>query len=66
MALPLTDRLDYVSSMSNNIGYCVAVERLLGIEAPARAKYIRTIMAELTRIANHMSGLLLTPSISAQ
>jgi NADH dehydrogenase I D subunit len=54
MALPLTDRLDYVSSMSNNIGYCVAVERLLGIEAPARAKYIRTIMAELTRIANHI------------
>lgn len=54
MALPLTDRLDYVSSMSNNIGYCVAVERLLGIETPARAKYIRTIMAELTRIANHI------------
>ncbi len=54
MALPLTDRLDYVSSMSNNIGFCVAVEKLLGIEVPERAKYIRTIMAELTRIANHI------------
>ncbi|MCX8030985.1 MAG: NADH dehydrogenase (quinone) subunit D [Thermodesulfovibrionales bacterium] len=54
MALPLTDRLDYVSSMANNIGFCVAVERLLGIEVPERAKYIRTIMAELTRIANHI------------
>ena len=54
MALPLTDRLDYVSSMSNNIGYCVAVEKLLGIEVPPRAKYIRTIMGELTRIANHI------------
>ncbi len=54
MALPLTDRLDYVSSMANNIGFCVAVEKLLGIEVPERAKYIRTIMAELTRIANHI------------
>ena len=54
MALPLTDRLDYVSSMSNNIGFCVAVEMLLGIEIPERAKYIRTIMGELTRISNHI------------
>lgn len=53
-ALPLTDRLDYVSSMSNNIGFCVAVEKLLGIKVPERAQYIRTIMAELTRIANHI------------
>lgn len=57
IGVPLTDRLDYVSSMSNNIGYCVAVERLLGIEAPERAKYIRTIMGELTRIANHIVWL---------
>ncbi|HMK44671.1 MAG TPA: NADH dehydrogenase (quinone) subunit D, partial [Dissulfurispiraceae bacterium] len=57
MVLPLTDRLDYVSSMSNNIGYCVAVERLLGVEVPERAKFIRTIMAELTRIANHIVWL---------
>src|SRR3989337_2637608 len=48
-ALPLTDRLDYISSMSNNVGYVVAVERLFGIEAPERAKFIRTIAAEMTR-----------------
>lgn len=53
-ALPLTDRLDYISSMCNNVGYCVAVERLFGIEAPERAKYIRTIMAEMTRISSHI------------
>lgn len=57
IGVPLTDRLDYVSSMSNNIGYCVAVERLLGIEVPERAKFIRTIMGELTRIANHIVWL---------
>jgi NADH dehydrogenase I D subunit len=56
-ALPLTDRLDYISSMSNNIGYCVAVERLFGIEVPERAKYIRTIMGEMTRISSHIIGV---------
>jgi NADH:ubiquinone oxidoreductase subunit D len=56
-ALPLTDRLDYVSAMSNNIGYCVAVEKLLGIEAPERAKFIRTILGEMSRIANHLLWL---------
>jgi NADH dehydrogenase I D subunit len=56
-ALPLTDRLDYISSMSNNIGYCVAVERLFGVEAPERAKYIRTIMGEMTRISSHIIGV---------
>ncbi|MBF0557708.1 MAG: NADH dehydrogenase (quinone) subunit D [Nitrospirae bacterium] len=56
-ALPLTDRLDYISSMSNNVGYCVAVERLFGIEAPERAKYIRTIMCEMTRISSHIIGV---------
>ena len=56
-ALPLTDRLDYISSMSNNVGYCVAVEKLFGIEAPERAKYIRTIMAEMTRISSHIIGV---------
>ena len=56
-ALPLTDRLDYVSAMSNNIGYCVAVEKLLGIEAPERAKFIRTIVGEMSRIANHLLWL---------
>jgi len=56
-ALPLTDRLDYISSMSNNVGYCVAVERLFAIEPPERAKYIRTIMSEMTRISSHIIGL---------
>ncbi len=56
-ALPLMDRLDYISSMSNDVGYCVAVERLFGIEAPERAKYIRTIMSEMTRISSHIIGV---------
>src|SRR4030043_654870 len=56
-ALPLTDRMDYVSSMSNNIGYCVAVEKLFGIEAPERAKFIRTIVGEMSRISNHLLWL---------
>jgi len=56
-ALPLTDRLDYISSMANNIGYCVAVERLFGIEPPERAKFIRTIVAEMTRISSHIIWL---------
>ncbi len=53
-ALPLTDRLDYISSMSNNVGYVNAVETLFGIEAPERAKYIRTICAEMSRISSHI------------
>ncbi|NWF76809.1 MAG: NADH-quinone oxidoreductase subunit D [Nitrospirae bacterium] len=56
-ALPLTDRMDYVSAMSNNIGYCVAVEKLFGIEAPERAKFIRTIVGEMSRISNHLLWL---------
>ena len=56
-AMPLTDRLDYVASMSNNIGYCLAVEKLLGVEVPARAKYIRTMVAEMTRISSHILWL---------
>jgi len=55
--LPLTDRLDYISAMSNNIGYCEAVERLFGIELPERTKYIRTIVAEMSRISNHLLWL---------
>ncbi|MEK6697519.1 MAG: NADH dehydrogenase (quinone) subunit D [Nitrospirota bacterium] len=56
-ALPLTDRLDYISNMTNNVGYCLAVEGLFGIEAPERAKYIRTIMSEMTRISSHIVWL---------
>ena len=55
--LPLTDRLDYISSMSNNIGYVVAVEKLFGIEVPERTQYIRTIVAEMSRIVNHLLWL---------
>ena len=52
--MPYTDRLDYLSSMSNNFGYALAVEKLMGVEIPERAEYIRVLMAELTRISNHM------------
>lgn len=51
---PLTDRLDYLCPPSNNLGYALAVEALLGIEAPVRAQYIRVIMAELSRISGHL------------
>ena len=50
----LTDRLDYTSSMINNQAYCLAVEKLLGVEPPSRAKYLRTLTAELQRIASHL------------
>ncbi|MGD1996729.1 MAG: NADH-quinone oxidoreductase subunit D [Anaerolineae bacterium] len=51
--MPYTDRLDYVCSMSNNLAYAVAVEKLLDVEVPERAEYIRVIMAEFTRFLNH-------------
>ena len=55
--MPYTDRLDYFCSMSNNFGYALAVEKLLGVKPPERAEYIRVIMAELTRIVNHVSTI---------
>jgi NADH dehydrogenase I D subunit len=56
-ALPLMDRLDYISSMANDVGYCVAVERLFGIEPPQRAKFIRSMVCEMTRISSHILWL---------
>jgi NADH-quinone oxidoreductase subunit D len=55
--ITLTDRLDYVAPMTNNQAYCIAVEKLLGIEPPLRAKYLRTIAAELQRIASHLVAI---------
>ncbi len=55
--IPLTDRLDYISSMANNIGYCIAVEKLFDIEVPKRTHFIRTITAEMTRISSHILWL---------
>ncbi len=54
MNMPFTDRLDYLCSMSNNFGYALVVEKLMGIKPPERAEYIRVIMAELTRVVNHI------------
>ena len=55
--MPFTDRLDYLSSMSNNFGYALAVEKLMGVKPPERAEYLRVIMAELTRISNHIFAI---------
>lgn len=55
--MPFTDRLDYFSSMSNNFGYALAVEKLMGIKPPERGEYLRVIMAELTRICNHLAAI---------
>lgn len=52
--IPYTDRLDYVSSMGNNLGYCQTIEKLLEITVPDRAEYLRIIMTELNRIASHL------------
>jgi NADH-quinone oxidoreductase subunit D len=53
--LPYTDRLNYVSPLLNNLGYALAVERLLGIEAPPRARLIRILLGELSRVADHLT-----------
>ena len=52
--IPFTDRLNYVSSMMNNVGYVMAVEKLLGITVPKRCQRIRVIMSELSRIIDHL------------
>jgi NADH-quinone oxidoreductase subunit D len=53
-SLPYMDRLDYVSMMSNEHAYCLAIEKLLGIEVPERAQYIRVMYSEITRLLNHL------------
>ena len=53
--VPLTDRLDYLASLSNNLGYALAVEKLAGIEVPRRARYLRIVLAELQRLASHLA-----------
>lgn len=72
--MPYTDRLDYLSSMSNNFGYAITVEKLMGVKPPERAEYLRVMMAELTRISNHIFaigmflndlGAYFTPSLYA-
>jgi NADH-quinone oxidoreductase subunit D len=57
MIEPLTDRLDYVAAISENLGYCGAVEKLMNVQVPARAQSIRVILAELQRIASHLLWL---------
>ncbi len=72
--MPYTDRLDYFCSMTNNFGYALAVEKLMNIQVAERAEYIRVIMAELTRIQNHLIfigmflndlGAMYTPALYA-
>jgi len=53
--IPYTDRLNYVSPLINNMGYCMAVEKLLGISVPERCHYVRVIMSEISRITDHLT-----------
>ena len=54
---PYVDRMDYLSAVSNGLGYCLAVEKLLGAEAPPRAQSVRVILTELNRISSHLMWL---------
>jgi NADH-quinone oxidoreductase subunit D len=57
MFAPYVDRMDYVASVSNGLGYCLAIEKLLNVEAPPRAQVARVILTELNRIASHLIWL---------
>ncbi len=53
--IPYTDRLNYVSPLINNMGYCMTVEKLLGISVPERCHYVRVILSEISRITDHLT-----------
>ena len=55
--IPMTDRMDYLAPMSNNLGYCLAVEKLLGVEAPPKAQWARVLLTEITRLNSHLVWL---------
>ena len=55
--VPLTDRIDYLSPMANNLCYCLAIEKLLALEIPAKAQWIRVLLTELTRLNSHLIWL---------
>ncbi len=57
MNMPFTDRLDYLSGVSNNLGYALTIEKLFGLSVPERAEWLRILMVELVRIANHLWAL---------
>jgi NADH-quinone oxidoreductase subunit D len=56
-SLPYMDRLDYVSMMANEQAYCLTIEKMMGVEVPMRAQYIRVMFAEITRLLNHLMWL---------
>ena len=53
--IPYTDRLNYVSPLINNMGYCMAIEKLLGVRVPERCEYIRVLLSEISRITDHLT-----------
>ena len=55
--VPLTDRVDYLSNLNNNLCYALAVERLLGLEIPPKAQWMRVMLCELTRVGSHLIWL---------